>query len=140
MFHRKEIQAIVKCENKIILVRYKRGEYWRFVKGGIEKGEQPEDTLSRELLEELNIDDFELLGKLDFRYAYTSYIRGKKVFHDIVAIFVVEIKPEDVKKIRVDDRELGEFKIVDIDEAFDLLKFDGEKNALKEAKEKYWII
>lgn len=140
MFRRKEIQAIVKVDEKVILVRYKRGKYWRFVKGGIELGEDPEDTLARELYEELNIDSYKLLGKLDYRYAYTSYSRGKKIFHDIVAIFVVSINNDDISKIHVDNKELGEFKIVSLDEAFNLIKFKGEKEALKEAKRKFWII
>ena len=48
----------------IVKKEYKDYNYWQFVGGGIEKGESPKDTISREIKEELSIQDINGIKQL----------------------------------------------------------------------------
>jgi len=53
------VAGIIQCEGKFLLARRKPGShlegYWEFPGGKVEDGEVPEETLVRELAEELSI-------------------------------------------------------------------------------------
>ncbi len=120
---RKEVQAVIRVNNNFIVVK-KRGE-WRLVKGGIEKGETPEETLKRELEEELNIKNFEIEKKIDLTYAFKTANR----LHEVDHIFLVKVNPDE--EIKVDGKELEDFKIVPLQKAIEMLSWEEEKNVLK---------
>lgn len=56
----KVVAGILKKDNKILIARKKEGKslagYWEFPGGKIEDGETPQESLIRELMEEMNIN------------------------------------------------------------------------------------
>ncbi|MEG2458074.1 MAG: (deoxy)nucleoside triphosphate pyrophosphohydrolase, partial [Bacilli bacterium] len=54
------VAGILKKDNKILIARKKEGKslagYWEFPGGKIEDGETPQESLIRELMEEMNIN------------------------------------------------------------------------------------
>ncbi|MFK4936587.1 RNA pyrophosphohydrolase [Lactococcus garvieae] len=63
--YRKNTAAIIlNAENEILLFqRADLPQIWGFPQGGIEAGETPEQTVVRELEEEIGTQDFEIIGK-----------------------------------------------------------------------------
>lgn len=56
------------CQNRngeVLIAKSKRDEYWELPGGKIEFGEQPEQTLSREVKEEFAIKNFKIIRLLD---------------------------------------------------------------------------
>ena len=70
----KVVAAILQKEDKILIARKKEGKplagYFEFPGGKIEKGETPEESLARELMEEMNIkiDVKEYVGESIYDY------------------------------------------------------------------------
>ncbi|VVB79544.1 RNA pyrophosphohydrolase [uncultured archaeon] len=104
---------------------------WEFPKGGIEKGEDTEKAVKRELKEETGLTPIRVRS---------MYVRGKydypKVFKDRPGIkgmqwklFMAEVKKTD--KIKLDSREHVGFKWVDFKTAKELVKFKEKKDSLK---------
>ena len=58
----KVVASILQKEDKILIARKKQGKplagYFEFPGGKIEEGETPEESLIRELMEEMNIKQF----------------------------------------------------------------------------------
>jgi len=48
-------KIVLTFSEEVLLIRHNIGNYWTFPGGGIEKGESPEETVKREILEELKI-------------------------------------------------------------------------------------
>jgi putative (di)nucleoside polyphosphate hydrolase len=60
-------------DRKGLLLIHEKGEketYWKFPQGGIEKGEKAEDTIRRELREEVGITDYQILAKSAYIHRY----------------------------------------------------------------------
>lgn len=75
---------IVFTDNKktLILLMKDRGGNWTFPKGKIEKGEQPEETASREIEEEVGVKDLSVLAALPVsQYWYYRDGAVKKTVH-----------------------------------------------------------
>ena len=49
---------------------YEPNKYWSFPGGGVDEGETAKEAVKRELIEELESDKFEILGKSKHAYKY----------------------------------------------------------------------
>lgn len=92
--------GIIKKENSVLLFhrRKKNREYFYFPGGGVERGETPEQTLYREILEEVNI---EVRG---CRHVVTLKNRGRHEHYFIVERFTGQpaLGPEQLEKINLE--------------------------------------
>ncbi|MBU1557786.1 NUDIX domain-containing protein [Patescibacteria group bacterium] len=103
---------------------------FRLVKGGIEEGEKPEETILREINEETSLIDLNLLNKLE-GYSY----QATDVLHE-VSVFIVENTKDN--EIKVDSTHEGGFTIESANwfssqEAQKILFFDQEKELIRKA-------
>jgi len=118
---RKSVGAfIVNKDGKFLLLKT-RGMtrvYWDILKGGVKEGEKLENALMREMKEELGTDKFGEIKKLDFSFTFKfpKKIREKIKFDsERVELFSVNFIGDE-KDIKVDGREILDFKFVDEDE------------------------
>ena len=70
-------------DDKVLLLRHKYSEGWFLPGGKSKKGEQPEQTIRRELKEELGVTNIKQITKLG---EYTNDYEHKK---DTITVFVV---------------------------------------------------
>lgn len=72
--YRQSTLAIVTDQSgKFLIVNkqaYEPNKYWSFPGGGVDGGETPEEAVTRELIEELESDKFEVVGKSNHTYQY----------------------------------------------------------------------
>lgn len=137
MKSRKEVSAggVVYRRNgdNINVIVCKDAYYHRWVlpKGLVEKGESPEITALREVREEVGVTTrlIDALGEPE-RYIYTS--RGMRVFKSVY-YFLLEYVSGDEQD---HDKEMEEVKWVTLDEAVELVEYQGAKNVLLRAGEK----
>lgn len=117
--------------NKVLVIYEKDRNFWGFPKGHIEEGETETQTALREVKEEVGID----VKILDEKYRYeTNYIiKDKQV--DKTSIFYIAEPIEDIVNIKNQEAEIEESKWVTIEEAFNILTFDNNKDVLKRACE-----
>ncbi|MGG7176388.1 (deoxy)nucleoside triphosphate pyrophosphohydrolase [Clostridium paraputrificum] len=84
------VAAILKNEDKILIARKRQGKslagYWEFPGGKVEKGEKPEESLRRELMEEMNIkiEVLEYVGESIYEYENDVVIRLKGFLAEII--------------------------------------------------------
>ena len=115
----------IRGEVRYLLIKNKRSAHWGFPKGHIEEGETKKETAYREVLEETGIhiniiDGFESISKYKIRD------RIEKT----VSIFVGTTK--DTSTV-IQASEIEDYIWLTFDKAMNLLKFDNDKNILKNA-------
>ncbi len=78
------VAYILDNENRLLIIQliyYKENE-WNFVAGGSEDGESTEETLYREILEEVNIprESLQIIGKSSspLQYDFSSEVQAKR--------------------------------------------------------------
>jgi len=104
---------IVNLENKVLMQRRADNNCWAFVGGMMELGESIEETVRREVLEEVGIE----LGKLDFFKVYSGkdfyykYPNGHEVYN-VINIFIAK---GDYCNISIDHDEVIEAQFFDLD-------------------------
>lgn len=145
--YRQKIAAVI-LNNKqqvllVQLVQY--DEYsWNIPGGGIENGETPEQTLARELVEELNIKNFKILNKISFENKYdwpehvivNGFKEGKKHKGQNQTQFVVKFTGEN-KDIHIQEKEIRKYKWVNYNELESHLHFPGQWENVKKILEEY---
>ena len=70
-------------QTEYLLLRYGAG-HWGFVKGQIERGEQPEETARRELREETGIHEAEVINGFREKISYYYKRQGETVYKEVV--------------------------------------------------------
>ncbi len=122
----------------LVLKRFdpeKNQEFIRLVKGGVKKEETAENTILREISEEVGMSESKIVAKLK-NYEYESEYKGINVIHKVQS-FLVEI-PAENSSIKIDSSEEGGFTIngaewVTNNQAAETLSFEVERELAREA-------
>ena len=120
------VYRIIHDELRFLLIKNKRSAHWGFPKGHVEMGETPEQTATREVLEETGIH-IRILPDFSYKSEYT--IQGK--VEKSVVIFLAGTK--DVQTI-IQREEIDDYIWLNYDRAVDMLRFDNDKTILTNAK------
>lgn len=104
--------------------------YWGFVKGRIEKGEELQSTIIREIEEETGIKDIKFISGFNEKIEYFFKREGKTIFKTNI-YFLVQTK---IKEIKLSFEHIG-FKWLNYEESLNQLTFDNNKNVLKKAND-----
>ncbi|MEM1535292.1 MAG: NUDIX domain-containing protein [Candidatus Pacearchaeota archaeon] len=116
----------------LILYRAPHGnfkEYYGFVQGNVEKGEEARDTVLREAREEAGLD-IKLIPNFKEKIHY-FYQRDNKTISKDVIFFLAEAK---TNKVKLSEEHDGYFWLT-YDEALKKLRFKNQKEILAKANE-----
>jgi hypothetical protein len=113
-------------EIRLLLIKNSRSAHWGFPKGHMERGETPEQTARREVLEETGIH-IDIIPDFTAKSDYT--IQGK--VEKSVTIFLA--KTEDTETI-IQREEIDDYIWLGFDKALETLKFENDKAILKSAR------
>ena len=105
-----------------------RGGFWQPVSGGLEQGESMLECLKREILEETKINNVKRIDKINKTYDFTD--NGVKRTDNV---YFIELNS---KQDPIISSEHTEFRWCSYNEALDLLKYDNNKDVLKQVFEK----
>ncbi len=120
--------AVIIKEDKVLLIKSKKGNHWSFPKGHQENGETDIETAIREVKEEANVDIS--LDASNFIKINYSPLPG--VSKDVI-YFYATFKSGVVKAQFEEVSEIGWFSI---DDALDNITFQQEKDVLIEILKK----
>jgi len=112
-----------------IFHRAKRN-YWDFPKGHIERGEEPEVTVKREVKEETGLKDIKFIEGFKETIKYFFKFEGKNILK-FVTFLLAETKEKEVK---ISWEHIG-FKWLLYEEAIEHLSFKNAKEILKKAND-----
>jgi len=121
LFNQKEVLLLQHPDSK------KKG-HWDFPKGHVEDGETELQTALRELAEETEITDVELIPDFNHTISYHLMKEGKRVFKEV--IFFIGITNE--KKVSISDEHQA-FVWLDFDSAIKRLTYDNAKKTLEKS-------
>ena len=113
---------------RYLLLRYPAG-HWDLPKGNIEKGEEPLQTMVREVREETGITDLRVIPGFERKIEYFYRRDGKKV-HKTVVFFLAETSVEKVT-ISFEHQDYGWF---DFDEAMRIVTYPNARRLIKESE------
>jgi len=135
MEYRKGVLAVIfNKDNKFLLVEENnKSKDLGFVQGGIEVGETAEQAIKRELKEELNLTNFEVIKKCNYqnKYDYPQHIQEKhKIKGQIQTIFLIKFL--DGNHIKTNN-EILSIKWMKPDEFIQKLPYDNLKTTAREA-------
>ena len=117
----------VLSENHFLLLNYPQN-HWDFVKGKIEKNEEPLETARREAEEETGIIDFEFIDGFE-EYVEYDFRFKNEVIHKKVIFFLAKT---DVKKISLSN-EHNDYLWLGYNDALKKITFKNAKNILAKA-------
>ena len=124
--------AIVFRENNgsrlYLLLNYPSG-HWDFVKGKMEKGESPHQTVIREAKEETGIEDLDLFSGYEEEIRYDFQFEGELI-HKKVIFFLAKTKTE---KITI-SHEHQDFVWLSYEDAMKKTTYDNAKSILSKAE------
>ncbi|MDD3397963.1 MAG: NUDIX domain-containing protein [Clostridia bacterium] len=123
---RQNVMAIIIHENKLLLVKQRRANYWNFPKGGVKTGETQEIALEREILEETGLKNLKVLKKSKYSLYYDlpkdlQQETGFKGKHCSIFILV-----SDNGNVVIED-ELSDYKWVKQEDFGKLLNYENLK-------------
>jgi len=116
---------------KYLLLKYNyKSQHWGFVKGNIERGENLQETASREAKEETGLKRLKFIPfKQNIHYFYR---RDKKIVFKKVIYLLAEVKS---KKVVLSKEHIG-YTWADYETALKMLTFREEKKVLRKAEAK----
>lgn len=91
---------------RYLLLKYPAG-HWDLPKGNIEKGEEPLQTMRREVKEETGITDLRVMNGFEHKIEY-HYMRDGRKVHKTVVFFLAETETDKVT-ISFEHKDFGWF-------------------------------
>lgn len=129
----KSVGAVIieKTKRKVLIVNQIKGDYWVFPKGRGQRGETEEQTLRREIFEEVGITDFTILPyfRESMRYIFVT-TKKTKIRREIV-YYIIQVKSHG---FQVGKDEIKEGKWCSFNEAMQYLKYPGQHELLAKVK------
>lgn len=121
--HQVVCSVFIEKDNKFLIVMFPRFKVWRVPGGRAEHGEKLEETLIREMQEEIGIK-FKNSKFIGFGQDQQYHIKGQRETSRLIMYFHVKTNEE----IKLDPDESDAFKWVTLDE---LKNIDNKEGALK---------
>lgn len=121
------IFRLINGQTRYLLIKNRRSSNWGFPKGHMEDGETPEDTAKREVLEETGIH-INILPDFSSKSEYLIQNRIEKS----VLVF---IGMTDDTQTKIQREEIEDYIWLTYKDAYNNLKFENDKNILKNARE-----
>lgn len=112
-----------------LLLHYPSG-HWDFVKGKIEKNENPYQTVVRETKEETGISDLSFIDKFEESVEYDFEFEGKLI-HKKVILFLAKTNTEKIKI----SHEHVDFVWLDYENALKKITFENAKSVLSKSNQ-----
>ena len=112
-----------------LLLKSRPGD-WEFPKGGVEGGEELQQTAIREVKEETGIDQFRLLDGFREDYSYVFEANGTTI-HKTVHLFIAKSYEASAEL----SREHRDLQWRDYEQAINTVTQDGPREILEEAHE-----
>ena len=113
-------------ERKFLLLL--KGNYFEFVKGYIEEGEEEKETVKREIEEETGIIDIQFIDRFREIYSFAYKYKGKLIFREII-LYLVKTNNEEVTI----SFEHDSYKWLSYKEALNIISFKNMKEILTKA-------
>ena len=120
-------------EPELVIVSVKPKMRWQLPKGIVDPGETPQITAVREVREEAGVetDLMALIETIEYWYRAVKY--GKPVrYHKFVHFYLLQYRSGDVSD---HDHEIEEARWVRIEEALEMLAFEGERRVVQKARQ-----
>ncbi len=114
-------------EREYLLLKSRPGD-WEFPKGGVEAGEELQQTAIREVREEAGIDDFRLIDGFRDEYDYMFQANGTTI-HKTVHLFIAK-SFETSAELSKEHRDL---QWRDYEQAINTVTQDGPRDILRDA-------
>ncbi len=122
-YHLTVLGVIVRPDGKFLITQRVMTKswapgWWEVSGGGVMAGEDSQDAVKREILEETGLDVSKAEGGYQFSYKRENPGEGDNYFVDIYR-FVMDFDESDVK---VQDKEAADFKLATVEEIEELAK------------------
>ena len=125
------VGAVLLCDtsgkNEFLLLNYPQG-HWDFVKGKMEAGETPHETVKREMGEETGISNFKLIKGFE-EYVEYDFRFKNEVIHKKVIFFLAKT---NIKKISL-SHEHNDYLWLGYNDTLKKITFKNAKNILTKA-------
>jgi len=99
-------------------------DIWQFPQGGIDEGEEVQETLFRELKEEIGTDDVEIIGEYPewISYDFPKRIAKKMAPYkgQIQRYFLVKLSEDAKINLETEHPEFNKYKFVSVDEVLEI--------------------
>lgn len=120
-------------EYRVTIIATNPGGRWQLPKGLIDEGETPEQAAVREVREEAGIETelLEPLETIDYWFV-SDWDEVRRRIHKQVHFYLLRYTGGDVAD---HDDEVLESRWVSVDEAIEVLAFDGEKKMVEKVKQ-----
>lgn len=121
------VYRIINGSPRFLLIKNKRSTHWGFPKGHMEHGETPEETATREVLEETGVH-ITILPDFVCKSEYTIQGRIEKS----VSIFLAST--EDTQTV-IQEEEIEDYIWLRYNDALNTLRFNNDRSILMSAKD-----
>jgi len=105
---------------------------WSIPKGHIESGETPKQAAVREVSEETNLKDLNVLSKLD-KIHFFYRMEGKLIFMTNFVYLIESVNENETVKTEEDAPWITDVQWFDAEQAYDILEYKATKIILREA-------
>ena len=120
--YRKNVVAfIINNQNQVLIVnRAGEDDYWGLPQGGVDSGENRDDAILREMKEETNVSNVNILGKFEnvYKYEWTKEHKKREVTGykgQRQSLYILKFNGKD-SEIKLSPWELKDWKWVEINE------------------------